>query len=176
MSCRRESRRRFRHELLAPLLLVFGAGCRNPYLCTSETRYLDAEASLTGVAGDTARGWFALSLAEWRGGVATNSVSYSFQTPRTAEEVLVVEIRTGVTVGGDLIYRLPTWGDPPWTPSGLAPQIYAGPLPFADFLGLVRAGQAHIEVTFRGESAPRLVGALVETRYVDWNGKDLYCS
>jgi hypothetical protein len=156
---------------------MLAAAC-NPYRCNSESRFLEAQASLTAIAGDTtaARGWFAVTLAEWRGGTTTNSVSYSFQTPRAAEDVALVEIRTGVTVGGDLIYRLPTWDDPPWTPSGLAPQVYAGPLAFADFLEMVRAGQTHVEVTFRGDSAPGLVGPLVETGYTDWSGKDLSCS
>jgi hypothetical protein len=162
--------------LAAPLLGLLVAEC-NPYLCNSETRFLDAQASLAEV-GDpaTTRGSFTLSLAEWRGGTATNSVSYGFQTPRAAEDVALVEIRTGATLGGELIFRLPTWGDPPWTPSGLAPQVYPGPLMFADFLEAVRAGEAHVEVTFRGDSVPGLVGPLVETSYRDWSGKDLYCS
>jgi hypothetical protein len=172
------TRRRFRPGLLVPLLLAGGAGCRNPYLCTSETRFLDAQATLAAIGGDTAAadGWFTLSLAEWRGGTTTNSVSYSFQTPRAAEDVAIVEIRAGPTLGGDLLYRLPTWDNPPWTPSGLAPQVYSGPFPFADFLEMVRGGEAHVEVTLRGDSAPTLVGPLVETRYVDWSGTDLYCS
>jgi hypothetical protein len=162
---------------VAPLLGVLAAGC-NPYRCNSESRFLDAQAALVALDGDTATadGWFALGLAEWRGGTTTNSVSYSFQTPRVAEDVALVEIRTGPTAGGELIYRLPTWGDPPWTPSGLAPQIYPGPLAFADFLARVRAGEAHVEVTFRGDSVPELVGPLVETSYRDWSGTDLYCS
>jgi hypothetical protein len=163
--------------LLGPLLLVSGAACRDPGLCTSETRFLDAQATLGGAADTTpAHGWFALSLAEWRGGTTTNSVSYGFQTSRAPEDVALVEIRTGAARGGDLLYRLPTWDDPPWTPSGLAPQVYVGPIPFADFLDLIRAGGAHVEVTFRGDAAPSLVGPLVETRYVDWGGSDLYCS
>jgi len=170
--------RRFHPWLFLSLLIVLGAGCRNPGLCTSETRYLDAGATLHEIVGSAPvdTGWFALSLAEWRGALTSNSVSYSFQTSRAAEDVAVVEIRMGGTVGGELIFRLPTWNDPPWTPSGLAPQVYSGPLAFADFLETVRAAQAHVEVTFRGDSTPALVGPLAATRYIDWGGKDLYCS
>lgn len=177
MSGRGMRRRWLGPALLAPLLLVWGAGCRDPGLCTSETRFLDAQATL-GETGDTtaADGWFALSLAEWRGGTTTNSVSYGFQTSRAPEDVALVEIKSGAALGGDLLYRLPTWDNPPWTPSGLAPQVYVGPIPFADFLELIRAGGAHVEVTFRGDAAPSLVGPLVETRYVDWHGANLYCS
>jgi hypothetical protein len=175
------ARRRHPHPpglvLFASLLSLLVADC-NPYLCNTESRFLDAQAVLAEIPGDTTgpHGFFALTLAEWRGGTATNSVSYSFQTPRPPEDVAIVEIRRGTARGGELIFRLPTWDDPPWTPSGLAPQSYSGPLAFADFLEAVRAGDAHVEVTFHGDSVPALIGPLLETSYRDWSGKDLYCS
>ena len=164
----------------ALLALILGPvlNC-DPYGCTSETRFLDLQAALTPDGRDTTNmlGWFALGVGQWRGGLTESSVSWSYQTPRPPEEVAEITVRGDSTgPGGDLLYRLTTWGDPPWVPSGLAPQSYDGPLDITTFFDRLRTGDAHVEVIYRGDSAPALLGRLRVTGFQDWHGKDLSCS
>ena len=78
------------------------------------------------------------------------------------------QIRNLATLGGNLLFRLPTWDNPPWTPSGLAPQVYSGPVAFADFLETVRGGEAHVEVTFRGDMTVELIKHSASDADVIW--------
>jgi len=163
---------------LMALLALPLLGC-DPYGCTSETRFLDLQATLTPEGRDTAdaQGWIGFTLGQWRGGVSTSSVSWSYQTQRPNEDVADITIRAdSIGPGGDLMYRLTTWGDPPWVPSGLAPQSYVGPLDFTDFFDRLHAADGHVEVIYRGDSVPALLGRLRVTDFQDWSGKDASCS
>jgi hypothetical protein len=163
---------------LATLIALPLAGC-DPYGCTSETRFLELQATLARDGGDTAntQGWIGFTLGQWRGGVSQSSISWSYQTPRPNEDVADITIREdSLGPGGDLMYRLTTWGEPPWVPSGLAPQSYVGPLDFTEFFDRLHAGDGHVEVIYRGDSLPALLGRLRVTDFRDWSGRDASCS
>jgi len=159
--------------LAAPLLAC------DPYGCTSESRFLDLQAALTFDGNDTTgtQGWLAFTVGQWRGSITTSSVSWSYETPRAREDVAEITLRAdALGPGGELLYRLTTWGDPPWVPSGLAPQSYVGPLTVTAFFDRLHAGDTHVEVLYRGDSVPALLGRLRVVDFQDWHGKDLSCS
>lgn len=163
----------------AAVLLAAPLSACDPYGCTAESRFLNLQAALTPDGRDTIgiQGWFALTVGQWRGSTTTSSISWSYETPRPREDVADITLRAdSVGPGGELLYRLTTWGDPPWVPSGLAPQSYVGPLTVTEFFDRLHIGDTHVEVIYRGDSIPALLGRLRVTDFQDWHGKDLSCS
>jgi hypothetical protein len=158
-----------RWSLLVPVLAVATAGCIfDPYHCTTQSRFLDAGATLTSPdLVDT--GSVAVGFLQNRGGDTQQSLSWFIRGP-THSDVTAVQIRRGGPgETGEILYTFTNgYVGPDDVITQSSPQLWSGAIDYEELFALIRSGGVYVEVQTVDQPAGALRGQLFVTNERDW--------